>query len=133
MPPKPGAKEIFDFLQQRKVPFAIATSTNLASAKIRLDVVGLLAPVQAIVGGDEIEKGKPAPDIYLRAAERLGVEPQRCVAIEDSAPGITAARAAGMKAILVPDVAPATDEMRETAHHVFESLLEVKDWLLGNG
>ena len=82
-----------------------------------------------VVGGDLIKNSKPAPDIYLTACERLGVKPENAAAIEDSFNGIRAAHAAGMKAIMVPDMIEPDDEMREKAYVIKRDLFEVMEML----
>jgi beta-phosphoglucomutase-like phosphatase (HAD superfamily) len=74
---------------------------------------------------DDVEHPKPAPDLYLEAAHRLGMAPERCVAFEDSSIGIIAAHAAGMRAIMVLDILPPTEEARAKSLHIAEDLHEV--------
>ena len=100
---KPGVCELIDWLVARDIPRAVATSTRLDRALAKLAHVDVLAHFAAVVGGDEIERGKPAPDIYLEAARRLAVAPAACVVLEDSEPGVRGALAAGMTPIMVPD------------------------------
>ncbi len=109
---KPGTIELLDALQAAGLPFAIVTSTSRPTAERHLTFGGIRARFETLVTCDDVARGKPSPDIYLLAAERLGVRPQACVAIEDSNPGIAAAHAAGAIAIMVPDVVPPTDETR---------------------
>ena len=85
-------------------PRAVATSTRRERARAKLARRGLLARFAALVGGDEVARGKPAPDIFLLAAARLGVAPADCVVLEDSEPGVRGALAAGMMPIMVPDL-----------------------------
>ena len=107
---KAGVHELLDWLDAVELPRAIATSTRRARAAAKLTEAGLLARFDALVGGDEVAHGKPAPDIYLEAARRLAVEPAHCVVLEDSEPGARAGLAAGMTVIMVPDlVEPCTD------------------------
>lgn len=105
-PPKPGARELLGALQQRGVPCGVASSTYLGEITRRLGLIGLLQLMRAVAGGDEVEHPKPAPDVYLLAARRLGVEPARCLAFEDTETGARAAMAAGMQVIVVPDLKP---------------------------
>jgi HAD superfamily hydrolase (TIGR01509 family) len=103
---KPGLVELLDYLEARRLPVAIATSSEAEYAALTLRGAGLAGRVQAIVTGDTVENGKPAPDIYLKAAALVGATPARCVAFEDSEPGIRAVAAAGMIGILVPEATP---------------------------
>ena len=102
---KPGLLELLEWLDEERIPKAVATSTRGARARAKLARTGIVDRFAAIVGGDEIARGKPAPDIYLEAALRLAVDATACIALEDSDPGMTAALDAGMTAIMVPDLA----------------------------
>ena len=107
---KPGVRELLDWLEGRAIPRAVATSTRRDRARAKLGETGLLPRFQALVGGDEVASGKPAPDIYVEAARRLDESPARCVALEDSEPGVRSALAAGMMPIMVPDlIAPSAE------------------------
>eukprot|EP00672_Neobodo_designis_P006508 CAMPEP_0174879364 /NCGR_PEP_ID=MMETSP1114-20130205/83223_1 /TAXON_ID=312471 /ORGANISM="Neobodo designis, Strain CCAP 1951/1" /LENGTH=351 /DNA_ID=CAMNT_0016114757 /DNA_START=47 /DNA_END=1102 /DNA_ORIENTATION=+ len=101
----PGAAELVATLQRRGVPMAIATSSDRkqCEAKIAVHAATLREPMGAVVCGDEVPRGKPHPDIFLAAAEKLGVAPERCVVVEDSPYGAQAGVAAGMVAVFVPD------------------------------
>jgi len=129
VPHKSGATEAFSLLEQTDVPFAVATSTIRAVATQRLAGAGLLPRIKTLVAGDEIENGKPAPDIFLEAASRLGVAAEHCVVVEDSSPGIQAAHSAGMTSIMIPDVVVPTAVARRQAHLIMSSLFELVDWL----
>ena len=107
---KPGALELIAWLERNAIPRAIATSTRSERARAKLASTALLPRFFDVVGGDEIARGKPEPDIYVEAARRLGVATAECVVLEDSVPGVRAALAAGMRPIMVPDLhAPPAD------------------------
>ena len=125
VPPKPGLEELLDFLDRRKIPRAVATSTNTSAAKARLDGVGALSRLDVVVGGDQIRHGKPAPDIYLRAASALGYAPPKCLAVEDSRNGVRSAVAAGMEVVLVPDLCPIDEDTRRLAAATVQTLAGV--------
>src|SRR5258708_1610890 len=112
VPVKPGAVEILDFLGERGLPIAVATSSSRRTVERHLGKAGLLDRFHAVAARDDVERGKRHPDLYLEAARRLGVAPQHCVAFEDSNNGLTAAHAAGTMAIMVPDILPPTPEVR---------------------
>ena len=122
---KPGLIEILDLLDERGVPRAVATSSRSERARARLDQLGLLCRFDALVGGDEVARGKPAPDIFLAAASRLGVSPHNCIVLEDSEPGIIAASDAGMIAVLVPDLHPPGEALLARKPLVLASLAAV--------
>ena len=130
LPVKPGAPEILRALREADVPLAIASSTSRDYVTRELEEAGLLGFFDAVICGDMVTRSKPDPEIFLKAAEALGVQPCDAVVIEDSYNGIRAAAAGGMHPIMVPDILPPTDEMRRLAEIILPSLLEVKDWLL---
>lgn len=103
VPVMPGLPELVAALETRHIPWGVATSSPYDHAVEILRQLGLTAVCRAIAAGDEVSHGKPAPDIYLLAANRLGVLPQDCLALEDSAPGCRAALAAGMQAVAIPN------------------------------
>jgi HAD superfamily hydrolase (TIGR01509 family) len=98
-PPLPGVVALLDELQQRDVPIAVATSSWMSWYEAVMESCGLGGRFRAVVTADVIERPKPAPDTYLRAAELLDVPASECIAVEDTPPGIAAAKAAGMYAI----------------------------------
>ena len=99
----PQVKAVLEELRQMKLPLAVATSSVSASARPFLDRHQLTPLFEVIATGDEVERGKPAPDIYLHTAEKLGVETSVCLVIEDSLSGIAAAKAAKMRVAGIPD------------------------------
>jgi len=121
--PLPGTRELLDALEQRAVPFAIATSSWGPWKDIVLQSAGLQGRFRVTVTGDTVAHEKPAPDIYLRAAELLRAAPERCVAIEDTPPGIASAKAAGMFAVQVRASSTAFPPL-EQADLVLASLAE---------
>jgi HAD superfamily hydrolase (TIGR01509 family) len=100
--PMRGIRKLIDTLNAAGVLTAIASTSSARWVVPALESLGLRPTFGAIVTGDEVARRKPAPDVYLEAARRLGVDPARSIAIEDSSPGIAAAKAAGMKAIAIP-------------------------------
>lgn len=126
VPLKAGVRELLEELSALGVPLAVATSTRGNKARARLESAGLLPFFQTVVAGDEVAHGKPAPDIYLEAAKRLGIDPAISFALEDSHAGVRAAHAAGLRVIMVPDLLPATAEIEKLTHHVMPSLHEVR-------
>ena len=119
---KPGVTELLDWLTERSIRLSVASSTHLKGTKEHLDESKILDRFEVVVGGDMVTKGKPNPDIFLKAAELLGLEPSECIVVEDSPAGIRAAVAAGMKAVLVPDQAAITQEIIDMSDAVLKSL-----------
>lgn len=128
IPVKPGAVELLQYLSGKKIPLGLASSTRLAVVTQELKAAGLYDYFQVVVGGDLLRNSKPAPDIYLMTCERMGVLSENTYAIEDSYNGIRSANSAGMHPIMVPDLLPATEEMRSLSEAVFEDLFQVKDY-----
>lgn len=131
IPLKPGAREVLDWCQSLEIPCAVATSTAHAKAERDLAHTGIVRYFEVIVGGDMVDNGKPAPDIFLKTAGLLDVEPESCVVIEDSYNGIRAAHAARMMPVMIPDGLPCTEEMERLAHAVFGTLTEFQAYLAG--
>jgi beta-phosphoglucomutase-like phosphatase (HAD superfamily) len=127
IPVKTGLWELLVFLDAESIPKAVATSTSRTDCIRHLKKANLISRFPVIVCGDEVTKGKPSPDLFLKAADKLEVKPTGCLVLEDSFPGIRAASAAGMIPIMVPDLKEADDEMRELAHAVVADLHEAKE------
>ncbi|MDR3019703.1 MAG: HAD family phosphatase [Treponema sp.] len=111
IPKKPGLDHILDCLTAAKIPMALATSTRKTTAVEMLEKAGILNRFTAVIGGDEIKNGKPAPDIFLLAAEKLGVSPSDCIGFEDSVAGLTALHAAGIRSVFIKDVIEPPQEL----------------------
>jgi len=105
----PGVRELLAWLDEESVPKAIVTSTPRANLAMIVDALGFQGRFQALVAEEDAAKGKPDPEGFLVAAERLGVEPARCVVIEDAPAGLQAAKAGGMRAMGVTTTHPAAD------------------------
>ena len=121
---KSGALEMLDALRARNIKIAAATSTNAAQTERHLQLNGLLTRLPVRITGDMVERGKPFPDIFLKAAEAVQTDPARCLAVEDSPAGAAAASAAGMRVLLVPDIAIITQETIDRCFMVCKSLAE---------
>ncbi|MDY2870276.1 MAG: HAD family phosphatase [Succiniclasticum sp.] len=129
LPTKPGVREILAWLQERRIPVALASSTRLASVRQELGEAGLLPFFQVVKGGDDVVHGKPAPDIFLLAAKQLGCDPAACYVLEDSPNGIRAAAAAGMHSIMIPDLQEPDEETRRLAEVILRDLREAQAYL----
>lgn len=126
---KPGVVEILDLLDRLDIRRAIATSSRHDSVTRHLGPYDLLRRFDTIVARGDYTDPKPSPMPYLTAAKRLGIDPGQCLALEDSYHGVRSASSAGMLTIMVPDVAPPTDEMREKCIAVSSDLHAVADLL----
>jgi len=127
IPLKPGAVELLDYLSAEGIPTAVATSATRRSAELHLGRSGLRARLCAVVTRDDVERGKPYPDLFLAAAKALDADPATCLAVEDSIHGIRAAYDAGMMAIMVPDLLLPTADVRLMCVHVAADLHEVRE------
>jgi len=124
----PNVKEVLEELQEMKLHLAVATSSLSASARPFLDRHELIGFFEVIVTGEEVEHGKPAPDIYLCTAQHLGIRADRCLVVEDALPGVAAAKAAEMRVAAIPDsrfVDPR--EYEKKADYVLNSLTELPE------
>ena len=99
----PSAKTTLEQLREMKLHLAVATSSVSASARPLLDRTGIRSLFSVVITGDEVQQGKPHPDIYLLAAKKLGISPEACLVIEDSLAGIAAGKAANMRVAAIPD------------------------------
>jgi HAD superfamily hydrolase (TIGR01509 family) len=123
---KPGVVELLDRIDALKLTRAIATSSGHGSVERNLTRHGLTARFHAIVAHGDYARGKPNPDPYMVAAERLGVAPEHCLALEDSHNGVRSAAAAGMMTVMVPDLLPPDDDIRKLCVRVVRDLHEVR-------
>jgi pseudouridine 5'-phosphatase len=128
VPAMPGLFALLDQLDARHIRWAVATSTPRPVAEIVLGRLGVGRRYHALAGGDEVARGKPAPDIFRLAAERLGVSPEACLALEDTATGCVAAAAAGTRVVAVPTDLTQGEDFA-CAYRRFRSLAEVAEAL----
>ncbi len=119
---KPGLDALLDEAGRLELPAAVASATAAAEVRRRLAAAGLERRIAVVAGGDEVSAGKPAPDLFLRAAELLAVPPAACLVLEDAEAGVRAAAAAGMPAIMVPDLAQPSAACRALCVAVVDSL-----------
>lgn len=129
IPLKAGVAELLDHLDAMALPRAIATSSSHRSVQAHLGLSGIIPRFQAIVARGDYARGKPEPEPFLTAAERLGVAPEECLALEDSHNGVRAASSAGMLTVMVPDLLAATDEMHRLCVLIARDLHEVRAML----
>jgi HAD superfamily hydrolase (TIGR01509 family) len=130
LPVKSGVRELLNDLTARNIPLAVATSTRAPNARLSLERVGLLGYFNVLVGGNEVTRGKPEPDIYLEAIRRLGIDAATSYALEDSHAGVRSARAAGLNVIMVPDIVPPTPEIAALTVRIAPSLDDVRQFFL---
>lgn len=130
---KPGVKKGFESLLKHLIEngykSAIATSTARWKMANRMKFLHFDEMVDCVICGDEVNKSKPNPEIFLKAAEKLGLKPEECIVIEDSKSGVEAAYKGGFRCIMVPDYKKPDEEMKEMIFKVMDSLEDVEAWL----
>lgn len=124
---KKGAVELLDHLASRGIRSAVCTATDYERAKDYLSQVGIFERFDAVICATMVEKGKPCPDIYLYAAEQLGLTPCECMALEDSPNGVRSAAGAGCVTVMVPDLTQPDEELNGIIRAKADSLLDVID------
>lgn len=127
VPIKRGVVDLLSWLNANNVPAAVATSTDFEAAHDHLKRADLGKYFEAIVTRGDVQQGKPHPEPFLTAAARLSIDPKNCLALEDSHNGVRAAHAAGMQTVMVPDLLPPTDEIRQLCVGVAADLVEIAD------
>lgn len=123
IPVKAGAVELLRSLDAMSIPCAVATSTQTDKARHHLEVSGLLTFFKSVTGGDQVTCPKPAPEIYLKAADSLGLNAIDCAAFEDSDPGTRAAFASGARVVQVPDLLQPSKDVRALGHVIAPTLV----------
>lgn len=126
VPCKPGLKELLSYLEDLGMPRIVASSSPRTMIELNLQTTGTARYFHDIVCGNEVKLCKPAPDIFLEAARRIKVDIHDCMVLEDSHNGIRAGHASGAETVMVPDLLPVTDEMRNLYDDCCKDLFEVK-------
>jgi len=124
IPHKKGLDFLLEHLTAAKIPFGVATSTRRETAMENLEKAGILKYFAAITGGDEVANGKPAPDIFLLAAKKLGQPPSACAGFEDSPAGLRALAAAGIRSVFIKDLIDPPQEVLDTVWRTYGDLSE---------
>jgi HAD superfamily hydrolase (TIGR01509 family) len=127
---KVGARSLLRYLGTKGMKKAVVTSSSQAHAIRKLANAGILDCFQFVLCGDQISKGKPDPEIYLTACQKIGEKPPMCLALEDSDNGVRSAIKAGLKVIQVPDLKEPSVEIKALGHRIVKSLVEVEGLLM---
>lgn len=130
VPVKKGAPEILSSFQKAGIRMAVASSSSLEQIRANLHTAGMEDYFDTLVSGSEVAHGKPAPDIFLYAAERLGLKPEECFVFEDSENGIRSGHAAGCAAIMIPDLIAPSPEILPCCFRIYPDLLQASEGLL---
>ena len=125
VPIKPGVSELMCYLKEKGYKTAVATATDIDRASAYLHKAEVYEYFDVLCCGPQVEHGKPEPDIYLYAAQKLGMEPNRCLAVEDSPNGITSAYKAGMRVVMVPDLTQPDGELEKLIYRKCDGLLGI--------
>jgi HAD superfamily hydrolase (TIGR01509 family) len=129
IPQKPGLAEFLSAVDSLGLRKAVATSTARDRALYKIRLAQVPGGFDAVAGGDEAVNGKPAPDLFLLAARRLGLPPANCLAVEDSDAGVMSAHQAGMRVVIVPDQKPPSPEAVAAAWKIVPSLTDAAEQL----
>lgn len=120
-------EEILKYLKENNIPVAVASSSEKEYINNNLEKTKLTGYIDEIVSGCEVKKSKPNPDIFLKVAEKLSVNPDECIVLEDSKNGILAGNSAGMTVIMVPDLYKAEENIKEKIDYIAKDLFEAKN------
>mgnify|MGYP003639925979 CR=1 FL=1 len=127
---KTGVPSLLQELRIREIPRAVATSTNRQIALRKLRITELDTFFAVVCSGEDVARSKPFPDVFLAAAEAIGVAPERCLVLEDSFAGVRAAHAAGMAPIMIPDLRQPDSEIEALAFHIFPTMSAAADTIV---
>ncbi len=122
VPKKSGVDEILQFFKENNVHLAVASSSGKSQIENNLKIAGIRTYFEKIISGTEVETGKPEPDIFLLAAEKIDCKPEECYVFEDSLNGIQAGYRAGCKAIMIPDLIIPTEQMKNLSYGIYDTL-----------
>ncbi|EOH96920.1 HAD hydrolase, family IA [Enterococcus moraviensis ATCC BAA-383] len=129
VPLKEGVLELLDFLDQQEIPRIVASSNVRPAIELLLDGAGIKERFSGIISANDVSRAKPDPEIFQKALAHLGTKAANTLIFEDSFHGVTAAEAAGIPVIMVPDLLAPTDEIKEKTLEIFESLTQVPAYL----
>ncbi len=124
---KPGAIELLEYLKGYKITSAIATATDMQRTEKYLHLTGLRPYFESLISATMVEEGKPSPDIYQYACSQLGLEPEQCIAVEDSPNGVISAYRAGCKVVMVPDQTYPDESLEEMLYAWVDTLDEISE------
>lgn len=132
VPEKTGVRDILQYFKQHGVRVAVASSSKRATVLHNLKQADILSYFDAVVSGDQVTHGKPAPDIFLLAAQQIGCKPENCYVFEDGTNGIRAGAAAGCTTIMIPDLTPPNAQLEQLCAGIYPSLSDAMNAIAGN-
>lgn len=132
VPEKTGVRDILQYFKQHGVRVAVASSSKRATVLHNLKQADILSYFDAVVSGDQVTHGKPAPDIFRLAAQQIGCKPENCYVFEDGTNGIRAGAAAGCTTIMIPDLTPPNAQLEQLCAGIYPSLSDAMNAIAGN-
>lgn len=129
VPLKPYALELLQTMKDRGMKIALASSTSREDVVYEMEKLGALSFFDAVICGDQVTKSKPDPEIFLKAADILGVKPSECIGLEDSFNGVRSCKAAGLYTVMVPDILQPDEEIAKLTDVIVKSLSDVAELL----
>ena len=132
VPEKTGVRDILQYFKQHGVRVAVESSSKRATVLHNLKQADILSYFDAVVSGDQVTHGKPAPDIFLLTAQQIGCEPENCYVFEDGTNGIRAGAAAGCTTIMIPDLTPPNAQLEQLCAGIYPSLSDAMNAIAGN-
>lgn len=123
---KPGAIEILQWLRENQIPAAVATATDMERTERYLKMLGIYEYFDRLISATMVAEGKPSPDIYLYACAEMGMEPEDCIAVEDSPNGVKSAYRAGCKVVMVPDQSRPDAELEKMLYACVDNLNDLR-------
>lgn len=129
MPVKPGVYLMLEYLKANRYVIALASSSSRKSVMHHIEEANMTEYFSVIIAGDEVERGKPEPDIYLKALEKMNLRKDAVIAFEDSPNGLKSATAAGIKAIMIPDQIPYSEDLESYVFERFNSMTDALEAL----
>lgn len=122
---KPGVEQLVNWLNSKNIKITIVTSNLIDRAKEYLEKVHIDQFFDTIISTEFVEKGKPFPDVYTYAVREIGIATQQCLAIEDSPNGLKSAHDAGCKTVMIPDLSPLTEDLKQYVNWCVSSLQDI--------
>ncbi len=132
IPEKTGVRDILQYFKRHGVRVAVASSSKRATVLHNLKQADILSYFDAVVSGDQVTHGKPAPDIFLLAAQQIGCEPENCYVFEDGTNGIRAGAAARCTTIMIPDLTPPNAQLEQLCAGIYPSLSDAMNAIADN-
>lgn len=129
---KPGFMSLKKKLNQQGIPMCLASSNTRKAVEQSLTAVGLMDAFDFVISAEQVARVKPYPDLFHVAAECMNLNPEECLVLEDSEPGVLAAKAAGMRVVLIPDIYPVSTTMEQNSYRIVNNLADAESFFSGS-